>query len=126
MSDNNESETICCGLFGFKSLENSFDENTHDIIFINKLQKKATPPISFCCSRVDLSNKCFLLIKVCDEKNMSLILTYKEVDNKRILIDGKFLINNKKYKVLSFNTHKKLEIGDKSYNYTGLCFINSF
>ena len=126
MSDNNESETICCGLFGFTYLENSFDENTQDIIFINNIKKKATPPIRFSCSRVDLSNICFLLIKNCIEKNMSLILTYKQVNNKRILLDSKLLINDKKYKVLSFNNYEKLEIGDKKYKYVGLCFIKKF
>ena len=129
MSTNFESQTVCCGLFTLMPpvfIEESFDENDHQIVFVNKSTNLQSAPTNFFySSRVELTNSCFLLTKICHEKNISIVLTYNEVDNKRTLVEGILLMNNKKCNLLEFSIHEKLELGDNIYENVGLCVYSN-
>jgi hypothetical protein len=104
-------ETICCGLFKnvpftIFEIEKLYDDNDNLITFINEnnnnsnnLQNKT---IEFYSSRVELANNHFLLRKVSCDKKISVIMTYKNDGDNRILIDGFILTDNKKLQITSF------------------------
>lgn len=73
-----DTETICCDLFNYKpltqiQLEETFDDNDNDIIFMNKEGGKLHDiPIVFYCDSYRLANNCFLLRKVNHDEGINI------------------------------------------------------
>ena len=126
-----ESETICCDLFKYKpltqsQLEDLFDDNDNDILFMNKDGEKLyDTPLNFYCESYRLTNKCFLLCKVNHIKGISIVLIYKKDGDKRIFITGHIIMNDKKYDVIDFNVHTNMIINGNLYESIAMCFYNS-
>jgi hypothetical protein len=126
-----ESETICCDLFNYKpltqiQLEETFDNNDNDIIFMNKEGGKLHDiPIVFYCDSYRLANNCFLLRKVNHDEGISIVLIYKQDGNRRVFITGHIISNDKKYVVIDFNVYKDMHVNGKLYESIAICFYNS-
>lgn len=126
-----ESETVCCNLFQYKPLTHSqleelYDDNDNDILFMNKDGKKLhETPLVFYCYSYRLANDCFLLRKVNHSEGISIILTYKKESDKRILLTGHLISNNKKYDVIDFNVYTDMNVNEKLYESIAICFYNS-
>jgi hypothetical protein len=125
-----ESETICCELFKYKpqtqsQLEETFDDNDNDILFMNKEGEKLhETPLVFSCYSYRLANDCFLLRKVNYDEDISIVLTYKKEGDKRILLAGHLISNNEKYDVIDFNVYTDMHVNGKLYESIAICFYN--
>ena len=127
--DENEETTACC--FGFcppprwtpLEIEMSFDENDNDVVLKKKNSTKNLPnkPITFYSSRFELGNHGFLLRKVSSDRNMSIVLIYKEDENVRTLQGGFLLANDKKFKVTEFKPQRRLTVGEDTYDWVAEC-----
>jgi hypothetical protein len=125
--DENEETTAC---FGFcpattwtpLEIEEAFDDNDNDIIFKKKNSTSNLPnkPITFYSSRSGLGNQGFILHKISRDKNTYIVLTYQN-DKERTLVDGFLLINGKKFKVTDFKPHRRLKVGEDTYNWVCEC-----
>ena len=130
-----EEITVCC--FGFcpvrawtpLEIERSFDDNDHDILFKNNNsngeQLFSNECIDFWCHSYPLGNNCILLKKVNYEKKISLVLTIKDENDKRVLIDGCLIVDGKKYDVTDFKTYEVLKIGENTYENIAACNYNA-
>ena len=134
MCDNDT--TPCCWLFTPKTTleierenERSYDDNDHGILFKNNNPngEEVIPNecIYFCCESNPFGNKCILLTKVNYERNISIVLSYQEDDDKRVLLAGFILVNGKKYDVTDFKTYDVLELEGKTYKNIAICNYNS-
>jgi hypothetical protein len=126
-----ESDTICCDLFKYKpqtqsQLEETFDDNDNDILFMNKKGEKLhDTPIVFYCYSYRLANNYFLLRKVNYDEEMSIVLTYKKDGTKRIFITGHIIMNDIKYDVIDFNVYTDMHVNGKLYESIAICFYNN-
>jgi len=120
--------TPCCWLFRPKTIldiERLYDENDHDILFKNNNpngeQVIPNECIYFCCESYPFGNNCILLKKVNYERNISIVLTFYEDDDKRFLLTGFILVNGKKYDVTDFKTYDVIEVDGKTYENIATC-----
>lgn len=131
---NNNQETICCWAFPPNTplqKEKLWDDNDNDILFKNNnpsgkglgdLDELVT--INFWCESINLGNDFTLLRKVNYSKKLAIILTYREEDDKRVLIDGFILVNGKKYIVTDFTPHDALQVNGIIYEMVATCNYN--
>jgi hypothetical protein len=131
MSSDNET-TICCW-WPFKpmtplEMEGLWDDNDNEIIFKNNNpggeQVIPNEPIDFWSDSNNIGNYFILARKVNYKKKISLILTFKEETDKRVLIDGFLIVDGMKYEVTDFRTHDELKVAGKIYKNIATCNYN--
>lgn len=127
--------TPCCWLFTPKTpleieRENEmlYDDNDHDILFKNNNpnDKQVIPNecIYFWCNSYKLGDNCILLKKVNHERKISIVLTYKEYHDKRVLLAGFILVDGNKYDVTDFKTYDVIQVEGKTYENIATCNYN--
>jgi hypothetical protein len=131
--ENDDVET-CCNLFTWKvwtldEIETSMDNNDQYVNFRAEGTDKffQPPPTLFYSSSYALGNSgCFLVKKISSNGNCSILLTYKNVDGKRVLLNGSVLLDDLQFKVKEFIVTKKrerIENGDISYEHVPTCVL---
>jgi hypothetical protein len=125
---NDNEQTICCWLFKPNTpLQNErlWDDNNNDILFKNNNptgeQVVSSECIEFYCYSYNLGNNCTLVRKVNYEKKLSIVLTYKDESDKRVLIDGFLLVDCKKYNITEFRIYDELKVNGITYENIATC-----
>jgi hypothetical protein len=123
--------TPCCWLFKPKTpfeIETSYDDNDQDILFKNNNpngnQVIPNECIYFWCSSYPLGNNCILVKKVNYYRKISIVLTFQDENEKRVLLAGFILVDGKKYDVTDFKTYEVLELEGNTYENMAICNYN--